>query len=243
MCQPISDRSGQPREDRVTPPKTEIGPAARDTGKDRSASTHARSGHSDASSQFWLDCPCGRKVGVRSSQAGSRLTCDCGSEIRVPSLSKLRELSGIGAYESSTVDTIQGMVERGELPEGDVCTVSGEPTRDVLILWIVVPRAFENQEGVGGLLLWSLWAPLVSWGFALVLWQLFQNVFGRTVPVEDAMLEHHRARRVIAPLRVASRHHAKVRRASQRRLKRLLRSVPIYNKLLDENTIVIISVH
>jgi hypothetical protein len=191
-----------------------------------------------ASPQFLVDCTCGRKVPVGAGQAGSMVACDCGCEIRVPSLSRLREQSGIAPYESGTADTIQGMVERGELPAGEVCAWLGDQTLDVVYLSIVVPRAFEHQEGIAGLFLAGLWAPLVSSGVASFLISFLPELFGPTRPVEDAVLEHHKARIVLAPLRVASQHHAKVRRASQRRLKRLLRSVPIYAKLLEENPIV-----
>jgi hypothetical protein len=150
----------------------------------------------------------------------------------------LRQRAGIAPYESSTADTIQGMVERGELPEGAVCAFSGAPTGDVLYLFIVVPRAFEQREGTAGLFLASLWALLFSWWVGGLLTALLPQVFGPTVSVEEAMREHHRARTVPAPLRLASRHHARVRKASQRRLQRLLRTVPIYARLLDENPIV-----
>jgi hypothetical protein len=166
------------------------------------------------------------------------IRCDCGSEIRVPSLSSLRELSGIAPYESSVLDTIQGMVERGELPEGEVCAFCGEPTLDTLGVHVVVPRAFEQVEGLGAWLLTLLWSPLFSWGFIPVVAGIFQGLFGRTVPIEESILTHQNARSVYTPLRVASRHHGKVRRGSQRRLKRLLRTVPVYAKLLDENPIV-----
>jgi hypothetical protein len=68
-------------------------------------------------------------------------------------------------------------------------------------------------------------------------WFFFMpGLFSRIIPVDDG------ATTVLAPLRVSARHQAKVRTASQRRLKRLLRSNPIYAKLLDEHPIVLISV-
>ena len=44
-----------------------------------------------------LTCSCGEKVPVELSQAGGETACKCGQAIDVPSLSKLRELSGKGA--------------------------------------------------------------------------------------------------------------------------------------------------
>jgi hypothetical protein len=192
--------------------------------------------------QYLLDCPCGRKVPVQRSQAGENVTCECGSEFRVPSLSKLRELSGIAPYESSVLDTIQGMVERGELPAGDVCALSGTPTRDTLDVSVVVPIAFQGREGPAGVFMTLWWAPLFDANWLSFLSGVFQVVFGQTVPVEDSDLPQHRARMVSTPLRISSQHQAKLRRASQRRLKRLLRTVPVYAQLLDENPVVRIAV-
>jgi hypothetical protein len=192
--------------------------------------------------RYLLDCPCGRKLPVNRSQAGETVACECGSEIRVPSLSKLRELSGIAPYESSTLDTIQGMVERGELPAGETCALSGSPTLDTLELRVVVPIAFQRREGLAGSLMTLWWAPLVSANWLPFVGSIFQVLFGQTAPVEDSLLPQHRARIVGTPLRIAAQHQAKVRGASQRRLKRLLRTVPVYAKLLDENPIVRIAV-
>jgi hypothetical protein len=130
------------------------------------------------------------------------------------------------------------MVERGELPDGGQCAFSGEATVDFINLAIVVPRAFTQTESTAGLWFGLVWIPQFSWGFGPICVRLARWLFSRSVPVEEALLEHHRARIVMAPLRIASPQLAKVRRASQRRLKRLLRTVPIYDKLLDENPIV-----
>jgi hypothetical protein len=44
------------------------------------------------------------------------------------------------------------------------------------------------------------------------------------------------------PMRIAAASQAKVRTASQRKLRSLLRGVPIYAKLLDEHRVVVVSV-
>jgi hypothetical protein len=59
---------------------------------------------------FSIDCDCGRQISVQASQAGTTIPCDCGATLRVPRLSRLRELAGQGAYESGTIDTIQRML-------------------------------------------------------------------------------------------------------------------------------------
>ena len=90
--------------------------------------------------------------------------CDCGAAILVPPLSKLRELSGIDPYESSTMDTIRRMINSGELPAVDICAISGEPTLDVLDLLVTVPRGVLDR---GGMALQLMLALLISPLFVL----------------------------------------------------------------------------
>ena len=78
-----------------------------------------------------VECSCGQILAVRVAQAGTTMLCGCGAQVKVPSLSKLRERGGQNAYEASTIDVIHGMLRRGELPTGDRCAVSGDPTGDV----------------------------------------------------------------------------------------------------------------
>jgi hypothetical protein len=165
---------------------------------------------------------------VRASQAGMNVTCDCGALIPVPSLSKLRELSGIDPYESGTLDTIRRMIKIGELPEGDVCVFSGKPTGDVLDLLVTVPRVVVDRSGFAVQILLAL---LVSPFFLLVPRRSEYTVHG-----EDKELK------IRTPLRISAASQTKVRKASQRKLKRMLRSVPIYAKLLEECRVVVVSV-
>jgi len=128
-------------------------------------------------------------------------------------------MAGKGAYESGILDTIRRMVQSGELPTGDMCAVSHAPTADTIDLEILVPKFFKNEEGRDriALLLFGLWGIL------------YLALFRRTTVEEEG------ASSLRVPLRVAARYHRKVRGMSQRRLRRLLRSVPVYATLLDEN--------
>jgi hypothetical protein len=148
--------------------------------------------------------------------------------VHVPSLSRLREQSGSDPYESNTIDAIHRLIDQGSLPESQVCAVTGKPTLDVLTLTINASTAFQQRGGWTAQLLLSL---VCSW------WLIFlPRVFARTVPVEES------ATTIQVPLRVSASHHARLRSASQRKLKRLLRTVPIYAKLLDENPHALVSV-
>jgi hypothetical protein len=134
-------------------------------------------------------------------------------------LSKLRELSGKGAYEAGIIDTINRMVGSGELPWGDRCAVSGEPTSDAIDLYVEAERVFHGGSNTA---LIALFAVACSPLLALVIAQKSRPDVGRTTVVNT-------------PLRVAARNQRRVLRwSSQRAIKRWLRSVPVYAQLLKE---------
>ena len=170
-----------------------------------------------------MDCPCGRSFDVQTGQAGSTLQCQCGADVRVPSVGKLREMAGKAAYEVGVIDQIGGMIDRGELPAGGVCAVSGKSTGDVMDLYVHAEK-FQRAEDKGMLIvLWLLSLPL------LILLSP-SNVFGKRYRPEGG----GRDTWVRTPLFVDSKYQDKFRRASQKKLKRWLRRVPVYAKLLDE---------
>ncbi len=226
MNVPAGGRSDELNENPYAAPKASIGEGETSSGGEGSKGVGRRAS-TGAPAPFHLQCGCGRLVGVRASQAGMNVTCDCGAEIAVPSLSKLRELSGIDPYESGTMDTIRRMIKRGELPAGDVCAFSGEPTQDVLDLLVTVPRGILDR---GGIAIQVMVAMLVS--------PLFLLLSRRY----DTVHSEESERKICTPLRISAGSQAKVRGASQRKLKRLLRSVPIYAKLLEQYRVVIVSV-
>lgn len=169
---------------------------------------------------FALNCTCGRSFEVQAGQAGSTLRCQCGAEVQVPSVSKLREMAGKAAYEVGVIDRINGMIDRGELPAGGVCAVSGNSTGDVLTIYVHAEK-FQRAEDKNMLLLMPVaWLMLLYPSFA----------FGRRYRPEGS----GRDTWVRTPLFVDSKYQQKFRRASQKKLKRWLRSVPVYSKLLDE---------
>lgn len=209
------------------PPKAEIGLSLGEPRgfRDRPASGRQRSA---PASEFSLKCQCGRAITVAGSQAGSTVMCGCGAEVKVPSLSRLRELSGKDRYESSICDTIRRLVQSGELPAGDTCAVSKKPTDDVIEIEILVPMLGKGNEGISKTGLITLLFGIYGLIY-VALFAFYTALFGRPQFQEEGTTT------VLAPIRVAQRYHGKVRRMSQARLKRLLRTVPVYARLLDEN--------
>jgi hypothetical protein len=165
-----------------------------------------------------LTCSCGQSVPVEMAQAGGETACGCGQAIKIPSLSKLRELTGKGAYEAGVIDTINRMVASGELPSGDRCAVSGETTDDEIDLFVEAEQVSQiRYSAAAAAFVAILCSPLI--GLLMILKQ--PRDVGR-----DTL--------VLTPLRVAAKYHRRVSRSSQRKLKRWLRTVPVYAQLLQE---------
>jgi hypothetical protein len=165
-------------------------------------------------------------MNVAAHQAGTNLECRCGRTVPVPPLSKLRTLSGHGAYESGIIDTINRMVRDGELPYGELCAVSGFPTSDVCNLCVQCESKWIKRAGSDRYFMMFV---------GLVLAPFFLLPFLLRVARNEQTELHGRERRVYIPLRVRSDFHEQLRRTrNQRTLRAWLRSVPVYAELLDQ---------
>jgi hypothetical protein len=170
--------------------------------------------------EYHVSCQCGKRIPVKAEDAGTTIGCECGQSVRVPSLSKLRTMSGVGAYESGAIDTIQRMLAEGALPWGETCAESGRPTRDLIHLVIQCERLHLPQDQHKLALLGVL---IFGWVAALVAFA------GKD---REA---HGRDTSICIPLRLDREYHGKLARwGSQRKLRRLLRTVPVYGRLLEE---------
>jgi hypothetical protein len=167
---------------------------------------------------YSLTCSCGRQLEVPAAAAGTEVFCECGARVRVPSLSELRLLAGRAAYETGTVDVIRRMLAEGSLPWGELCAVSGKPTQDVLDLSVHCERVQAEKDG------------LRSFQLLVLLFGLPALLLGQ----RSSRDPQGRETSVWTPLRVAHDHQRKVGRASQKTLRRLLRTVPVYAALLDQ---------
>lgn len=173
---------------------------------------------------YKLECECGRTREVSVAQAGTDLVCDgCGAVVRVPSLSRLREREGRGAYESGVIDTIARMVAAGELTGEGPCAVSGRTTSDVLTIHVQAERPVPGREASDSWVALTLIMPLAG-----LLALLRRDGYAQRA-------DHGRDTALEVPLRVRREYHDRLRRrAGRRRLRALLRTVPVYARLLDE---------
>jgi hypothetical protein len=172
-------------------------------------------------------CPCGIAIKVTATQAGAEISCVCGQSTTVPLLSQLRQTTGHEAYETGTIDTINRMIRDDQLPSGDTCAICCAPTRDFYDLYVQCESKWIRGPGIGRYL-FAAFSILVLpfW----ILWYLLAHAL-----LDEERVESGRERGVSVPLRVCNSHHSQLRRTrSQRRLRKLLRPVPIYMQLLEE---------
>jgi hypothetical protein len=167
--------------------------------------------------KFELDCACGRRIGVLASAAGTEVTCECGVVVPVPKLSVLRQRSGQSAYESGPIDTIERMRREGSLPWGERCAACGCPTSDCIDLRVECERIVAAQDNMK---LRMFLAVLISPLMFLAMRDSHKDAVGRDTVVD-------------IPLRVCRKHSRSLRRSGQRKLRRLLCSVPVFQKLLE----------
>jgi hypothetical protein len=127
---------------------------------------------------------------------------------------------GLGSYESGILDTIKRMLEEGTLPSGETCAESGRATRDFIRLVVLCERLYTAADRhSGGQAAWILGI----WG---LVWTMGHKqdpkVYGRDTVVT-------------IPLRLCREYHRKLAGwGTQRKFRRLLRTVPVYARLLEE---------
>lgn len=171
---------------------------------------------------FVVTCACGQCLAVGPAMAGGFADCDCGARVAVPSLSKLRQQTGADPYESGPIDTIRRMLAVGELPAG-TCAVTGRPTRDVLDLTAIVSNHLEQTREAR----LADTASLSQAGFLGFFFRMLRDDTYDYRPVEGTEIL------VPTPIYLDARHHRRARKARQDVVKRWLRTVPIYARLLD----------
>ncbi len=183
-----------------------------------------------------LPCECGRCLSIAATAAGSTIVCDCGRSLLIPQLSEFRSAAGQEAYGRNTADAIAQMVRAGELPSGEICAISGQPTKDVAVLCIECERVRVRGErfDASERMFFRTMFRLVFLGLIGTLLSCIIFPFRRSTRKSDAPEERGNQLVVRAPLYVCCRLHGQLKRGSQRYLKRLLGQTPTYATLLKE---------
>jgi hypothetical protein len=171
---------------------------------------------------YFVDCSCGRRIDVVKSQAGSSIGCVCGAALEIPPLTQLKQQ--VGEDHLSPLDRIGQMLRDRQLPQSRLCAYSGMPTRDVIYIAIECERVWTRNSERGLL-------NIVVTGLSALFGHL-AHLFHQVQDDDEQVMG--RATGVSVPLRVAHEFEKQVRGSNQSELKRLLRTVPIYARLLDD---------
>jgi hypothetical protein len=127
--------------------------------------------------EFEFHCSCGKSHAIATSQAGTTLTCVCGREHVLPSLSELRRSAGIPVFQKSTSDSVWDALNSGDIEFGDRCLQCGDATDDLHAVWAICERSYLHVSGG------------------------VQLAIGGLIPVAEKELhEEHRGRDVVVPL-------------------------------------------
>lgn len=183
-----------------------------------------------------VTCTCGLVYSVSTSRAGSVMACRCGRAVTVPAIDRrtpvpesvvARDAPREADATDDTIHTIKRMLRTRELPAPGKCPHSGKPADDVVVFRLHFdPDAEEalaaKEQATRASARWNLFGWLGGKGGTATA-KRPPHALGRDVWVD-------------MPVRVASVAHAEILLSkSQRHFRDMLRSVPIYAKLLTEH--------
>ncbi len=174
-------------------------------------------------STYMVGCACGASSPVTATQAGSKIHCACGRTVDIPTLSTLRKSAGESATPQNAVERIKAMLQRGELPTGDICPYSGRPANDTILFHVQCERSWVRggEMSPGKIIAYIFF---LGWIGALIAYYSHR-------PREEL----GRDTSLTIPLRVSSDVRAMIlRMRGQRKLKSLLSHVPAYAQLFAE---------
>jgi hypothetical protein len=164
---------------------------------------------------YTVVCKCGKPHSVTANETGERLICSCEQTVVVPQMPK------------TTRQLIKSLVADGRLPVNDLCPISGEPADTTVVMTILRTPLQDN-------FIPNPLTDTVAGEFLGLPWKLLKLVrSGHATPEPDPDLAGGTIL-ANAPIRIAAASRKTIIKASQRKLIRILRTVPIYAHLLDE---------
>lgn len=114
---------------------------------------HSTDPNRDPPMPYVVPCECGIHHSVEATTAGSRLPCQCGREITVPSLSKLKQAAGESAGSAEV--RIEHLLRKGLLPGETTCVECRVKTSSVWHCWVTCERPKVEQATGWGLSAWN----------------------------------------------------------------------------------------
>jgi hypothetical protein len=170
--------------------------------------------------QFQLPCDCGASVTVSEGEAGTRTICKCGRTVAVPSLGQLRRQAGVRVAGPSPELALEALLVAGKLPEEDECVLCSRPTTGCTTCVVVFERAVVSE---GGTPWWATTLAFLVFGW---LGLLLARGSRRSPQVWG------KDREFTLPLRTCDRCRPGL--VETEAVRRALRSVPIYRRMLDK---------
>jgi len=168
-----------------------------------------------------VKCECGNSVPVTAAVAGSIVSCRCGREISVPSLSQLRRAAGRDEYITNAVEVVRKALSTGELPSASCiqchCTTNRVVQCKVVCESTATKRTTFGDDGDLVSAFGRLFSPIWITKKTVV-----TEIHGRDTIVEPVFCLCEACQESVGNLR------------RQKTLYRLLRMVPQYEQLLQE---------
>lgn len=117
-----------------------------------------------------LYCDCSRQFDVHIASAGTRITCPCGRELKVPSLAQFRAQAGLSAIPLNSVQIITQKLRSGELPGSSCVGCERSPTAP-LPLVAHCERSFTERQSLGtaGTVLNVIFATIMYAAMAIIM--------------------------------------------------------------------------
>jgi hypothetical protein len=179
--------------------------------------------------EYSIACECGRTLPVSAGEAGSLRLCQCGKEIVIPSLRALRQAAGQPVTETPEL-LVKSMLHENRVPDGDECVACAVRTDDIAIVRTDCEkktiRWSGGKDGATAALIGLLFGPLFGW------------LFYKSQRPDEAR-EIGRDLTYLLPLRLCFRCANRVRGSA---LKKAMRQVPLYDRLLQKYPRAILSI-
>lgn len=114
---------------------------------------------------YAVDCACGKTITVPSAAAGTQVACDCGAEVGVPGLSKLRRAAGQDAYITNAAEKIAAEHAAGREPAGTDCLQCGGASAQTIELEIVCETVSVKKDRWG----FTRWVFFLAGGWLVII--------------------------------------------------------------------------
>ncbi len=167
---------------------------------------------------------------MAQSQAGASVICDCGKTVPVPLLSALRRAAG--ESNRTIIEELRFQIANKELPYGNLCPFSGKLADYIVTINVQCERS------------WTRGGEDPNWleiGFNVAFGWVGALIASRN---KTPLQEFGRETVIDLPLKVSAEMRSQViRMRSQNSLKTALRTVPIYEKLLEQYPDAVVSVN